>query len=80
MSRTDYPAMTDLEWALTTQGWCKFYHGADFASPAGYHWEVWRPGKPFIDNPLRYVRGRGGNSYPAEFVEMFPSTYGRRYR
>ena len=28
----------------------------------------------------RYVQGRGGNSYSAESVEMFPSTYGRRYR
>jgi len=24
----------------------------------------------------RYAIGRGGNSYPAEFVEMFPYTYG----
>jgi hypothetical protein len=24
-----------------------------------------------------YVIGRGGNSYPREFVEMFPYTYGR---
>jgi hypothetical protein len=25
----------------------------------------------------RYVRGRGGNSYPAEFIEMYPYSYGR---
>jgi len=79
MNRADYPAMTDLEWALTTQGYCKFYHGKGFASSTGYHWVVWRPGKPFIDSPLRYVQGRGGKTYPAEFIEMFPYTYGRRY-
>jgi hypothetical protein len=76
MNRADYPAMTDLEWALTKTGWDKFYHGKGFPSPTGYHWKVWRPGTPFIDSPLRYVRGRGGNFYPAEFVEMFPYTYG----
>ena len=77
MNREDFPPMTDLEWALTKQGWCKSYHGAGFASPTGYHWKAWRPGKPFIDSPLQYVVGRGGNSYPAEFVEMYPYTYGR---
>jgi hypothetical protein len=25
----------------------------------------------------RYIIGRGGNAYPAEFIEMFPYTYGR---
>jgi len=26
----------------------------------------------------RYLRGRGGNMYPAEFVEMYPYTFGKR--
>jgi len=29
----------------------------------------------WADEP-QYVVGRGGNSYPAEFVEMFPYSYG----
>ena len=63
MSREHYPPMTDLEWALTNQGWCKSYHGAGFPSPTGYHWKVWQPGRSctgsssirpmpdWIDNP-----------------------------
>jgi len=70
MSREHYPPMTDLEWALTNQGWCKSYHGKGFASPTGYHWKVWRPGRScyssgglmpdWCDNPAEWqmIRGR----------------------
>ena len=78
MNRADFPPMTDLEWALTTQGYCQFYHGKGFPSPTGYHWIVWRPGKPFTDSPLRYVQGRGGRIHSAEFLEMHPYTYSSR--
>ena len=66
MSREHYPPMTDLEWALTNQGWCKSYHGKGFPSPTGYHWKVWRPGRSctgsssirpmpwWIDNPVEW--------------------------
>ena len=30
----------------------------------------------YWDSRPRYVRGRGGNAYPAEFIEMYPYTYG----
>ena len=30
----------------------------------------------YWDSRPRYVRGRGGNMYPAEFVAMYPYTYG----
>jgi hypothetical protein len=31
----------------------------------------------YWDSRPRYVRGRGGNAYPAEFIEMYPYTFGR---
>ena len=31
----------------------------------------------YWDAEPRYTRGRGGNAYPAEFLEMYPYTYGR---
>jgi hypothetical protein len=34
-----------------------------------------RDTRGFVGEP-RHVRGRGGNSYPTEFVSMHPYTYG----
>jgi hypothetical protein len=42
----------------------------------------WQPGVPSTRDwgaEPRYVIGRGGNAYPAEFIEMFPYTYGKRH-
>ena len=33
----------------------------------------------YWDSIPKYVRGRGGRMYPAEFVEMYPYTFGRRW-
>ena len=82
MNRNHYPEMTDLEWALTTQGYCRYWHGKNFASPTGFHWVPWKPGRVtdrFSSKEPRYVVGRGGNIFPAEAVEQFPATYDRKY-
>ena len=51
-----------------SEGLCPLENMSGGRMPEGY----W-------DSRPRYIRGRGGNAYPAEFIEMFPYTYGRRY-
>ena len=79
----------DLHRALMNTG----YIIASNFNPFRSEWKplkTWYVPKPDVPNPnagvpkyeqgdwqLRYVRGRGGNTYPAEFLEMYPYTFGR---
>ena len=51
----------------------------DYYAPVYNQNEVTLGGVRDWSSEPRYVRGRGGRMYPAEFVEMFPYTYGSRY-
>ena len=78
----------DLHKALMNTGWKihrkPYYHNGRYTGRVVDYYAPVVEGKLFPDwmrdrsAEPRYVRGRGGNSYPAELIEMYPYTFGRR--